>query len=296
MTHLPRLRLAAASALLLLGLAATAAALLHSTSAGAQSTGKVDLPDLVQVAPYGVAVEKHGRGTHTRWRLIFGSAVQVPQGLGPMIVVGHRTSRRVEFLTVDQYIDVIDPNTNEVLSQQVVRNVGRMHYITNPDHEHFHYLGFDRYELRKATTNQRVSHDRKTGFCLGDRYLISQGPPGASVHGSRRTISVRASVITPQQLSDNCNSAKPNSLTVKEGITPGNGDNYKPSLEGQYLDITSVPAGRYWLVHRANSDHKLREVTFANDVSSSLIRISRSGTGRPSVRVLKSCEGTARCQ
>jgi hypothetical protein len=294
MTALPRLRIATAVSLLALGLGAGTFALLRSAVAGAQSSGKVDLPDLVQVAPDKISIEKVRTRGKTSWRLIFESAVQVPRGRGPIIVVGHRTSTKEKFLTADQYIDVIDPATNEVLSQQVVRKVGRLTYVSNPDHEHFHYIGFDRFELRRGADNHRVVVDRKTGFCLGDRYQVGQLGQTAGVHGQRRAIA-RASVITPADLSQNCESGHPKSLTVKEGITPGNGDNYKPSLEGQYLVITDVPAGRYVLVHRVNSDRKLRETTFANDASSALIKLSWSKSGHPSVRVLKRCEGTARC-
>jgi Lysyl oxidase len=294
MTSLPRLRIALAASLLALGLGAGAFALLRSVNATAQSGSKVDLPDLVQVVPFKVGTEKVTRRGKTQWRLIFGSAVEVPQDLGPIIVVGHRTSTKTKFLTVDQYIDVIDPSNNQVQSQDVVRNVGRMTYVFAKTHEHFHYLGFDRYELRRVSDNHRVARDRKSGFCLGDRYLISQGRPRA-VHSANPELA-RASVITPGDLDQECRSGHPKSLKVKEGITPGNGDNYKPSLEGQFLDITEVPAGRYYLVHRVNSDRKLHELNYDNDASSALIKVSRSASGRPSVRVLKSCEGTARCQ
>jgi hypothetical protein len=213
-----------------------------------------------------------------------------------MILVAHRTSRKSVFLTADQYVDMVQPGSSTVVDQEIVRGVGRLRYVYASTHEHFHYLSFDRYELRRASDNRRVSHDRKSGFCLGDRYLIGAGSSSArgASFAARRPVA-KASIVTTRDLDQECGSGKPGLLTVKEGITPGNGDNYKPSLEGQFLDLTGVPAGRYRLVHRVNADRKLHETTFANDTASALIELKRSKSGRPTVRVLKRCTATALC-
>jgi hypothetical protein len=67
-------------------------------------------------------------------------------------------------MTVDQLIEKEDAPV------AVVKGVGRMRYVRSPDHEHWHLLGFERYELRHAAGQARLVTDRKTGFCLGDRY------------------------------------------------------------------------------------------------------------------------------
>jgi len=38
-----------------------------------------------------------------------------------------------------------------------------------------------------------------------------------------------------------------------------------------------VPAGRYWLVHRANEDFHLRETSYSDNAASILIRLTWHG-------------------
>ena len=51
-------------------------------------------------------------------------------------------------------------------------------------------------------------------------------------------------------------------------------------FHGQQLDITKVPAGRYWLVHRANEDFHLRETSYGDNAASILIRLTWHGGAR----------------
>ena len=82
-----------------------------------------------------------------------------------------------------------------------------------------------------------------------------------------------------------CGSLAPGLLAVREGISPGWGDDYDPQREGQYLDITTVPAGRYRLVHRANPYRRLREATLANNTASLLIELTQAARPvRPAAR------------
>jgi len=77
---------------------------------------------------------------------------------------------------------------------------------------------------------------------------------------------------------------------VREGISPGFGDDYVPEKEGQSIDVTRVPSGRYVLVHRANPERVLRERSYRNNAASVLLRLD----GR-TARVLKTCSDSARC-
>jgi hypothetical protein len=67
-----------------------------------------------------------------------------------------------------------------------------------------------------------------------------------------------------------------------------------PSLEGQYIDVTGLPPGRYLLVHRVNGDRELREASYANNAASALVELQRSG-GRATVTVVATCPDSARC-
>jgi hypothetical protein len=81
---------------------------------------------------------------------------------------------------------------------------------------------------------------------------------------------------------------------MREGISVGYGDDYDPTLEGQYVDVTGLPAGRYVLVHRVNESGALQESRTDNNASSSLIRLAWRG-GRPIVEQLRRCPGADTC-
>ena len=219
------------------------------------------LPDLDQEVPWNLEVTRdHARGGY---RLGFSSAVR-NVGAGPLIVSGRRRAA-TPTMTVDQLIEQEDAPT------AVVEGVGRMRYVRSPDHEHWHLLGFERYELRRAAGRAGVVTDRKTGFCLGDRYR-ARGP--------------RLKARPPEPVyTGRCGLERTGLLRLTVGISVGYGDVYEPNLEGQSLRLTGLDAGRYRLVHRVNLGRRLRESSYANNAASLLLQLRWRG-GRPSVRVL----------
>jgi hypothetical protein len=195
-------------------------------------------------------------------------------GAGPLIVSGRRARVATPTMTADQLIEQEDTPLT------VVEGVGRLRYVRSPDHEHWHFLGFERYELRRAGRRTALVTDRKTGFCLGDRYRV---------RGRRLSARPPAPVYTHR-----CGLDSTALLELTEGISVGYGDDYKANLEGQSLRLTGLEDGRYLLVHRVNVGRRLRESNYANNEASLLFRLRRRG-GRPSVRVLESCPHRARC-
>jgi Lysyl oxidase len=232
------------------------------------------LPDLDQAVPQEVAVVPARSKGRRRYRLAFASAVD-NVGAGPLIVEGRRRSVRDKTMIADQVLELEDG------SSRTRRRTGVIRYVRSRDHAHWHLLRFDRYELRRVSDYRLVRPDRKTGFCLGDRYRLGdasvESPPRPAFH-------------------DECGKRDPMLLRVREGISPGYGDNYRAYLERQYIDVTDVREGRYHLVHTVNAGRELREANYANNAASVLIEIRGSGSsGGPRARVLKRCPGAARC-
>jgi hypothetical protein len=236
---------------------------------GAQPPGNPLLPDLDQETPSGLLLTKGSDG----WRLGFNSAVR-NVGAGPLIIDGHRMAAAETTMDADQMV----LRTGEARS--VVRDVGHLRYVRSPDHQHWHLLGFDHYELRRPRGDRALVGDRKTGFCLGDRYEVTSrslpGRPPQKVYGSR------------------CGLERPGLMGVREGISVGYGDVYVANLEGQYLPLRHVRAGTYLLVHRVNADRRLLESSFANNASSLLLRL-RWRHRVPWIRVLATCPDSDRC-
>lgn len=183
------------------------------------------------------------------YRLSFGSTVANPMSAGPLIVKGHRAST-AEPMMADQIIKHADGTTT------VRAEIGQLIYEEYPgsvSHRHWHYKAFVRYQLRSATDLSLVRPDNKAGFCLSD----------------------------PDYATDFCGSQKPDALKVEEGIGPGNTDYYNPHLEGQYIDVTDVPPGDYWLLHWVNSAEELCESDYANNAAAVKLTLWPNGYGVP---------------
>jgi hypothetical protein len=193
------------------------------------------LPDLVQRPPPHVVLRDG--------RLAFTSQVD-NVGAGPIEIVARRSTG----MRADQVVYV------RAGARRVVEGVGRLRYVRSSDHQHWHLLGFERYELWQG--GKLLVRDHKTGFCLYDRL---------SVTGMRHT--------RPHYLRD-CGRNRPRAAVVREGISAGHGDAYDPLLEGQSLDVRGLPPGIYTLVQRVNVGRVLHERRYDNNVARVRIRLS----------------------
>jgi len=229
------------------------------------------LPDLDQAVPARLEIVEEGDS----YRLVFSSAVD-NVGRGPLLIEGERPARETAAMAVRQLVRRTDggSRTREL--------PGEIRYAETETHEHWHLLGFEVYELRAAGDGSLARPSEKTGFCLGDRYETEQGE---RVEGK------------PERAiwTDECGRDQPGLLTVRQGISPGYGDDYDPGLEGQYVDVTNVPPGRYLLVHRANPERSIEEASYENNAASVLIQLRRSGA-IPTVRVLARCPDAETCR
>jgi len=110
-------------------------------------------------------------------------------------------------------------------------------FIYHPQHAHVHFEDFTNYNLRIVTPPDPTSStdsgpgagaiaatSEKVSFCLLDSLMYNTSLPGA-----------------PQSAQNtSCSNAK-------QGISVGWADLYDKSLFGQWIDVTDVPSGRYWL-------------------------------------------------
>lgn len=227
------------------------------------------LPDLDQRAPADIAVLP----LDGAWRLGFASATD-NIGDGPLWLRGTRATPSE--LRADQIV------TLRGGGRRVVRGVGRMRYEPHTPHFHWHLKGFVRYELRAATDHRLLVRDRKSGFCLIDRW-------------SRAL--TRVPDVRPPRFTSNCGERRPGIRVVELGSSRGYSDVYPAFYHGQDINLTGVPDGRYVLVHRANPQRSMRELRYGNNAASVLLSLRRpDGPGtRPVVRVLRVCEHTEFC-
>jgi len=216
------------------------------------------LPDLVQSPPRALTVYRAGDS----WRLAFLSAVE-NVGSGPIILEGRRPDQATPAMAVRQLVRRSDGSS---VSYPVA---GEIRFVRSETHRHWHFLDFERYELI-GLDGRTLDRDQKTGFCLGDRY---------DAHAGSKVLGEPAQPIWTQE----CGHGQPERLVVREGISPGYGDDYVPRLEGQWIDITGLPAGRYVLRHRVNVDRSLRESDYGNNSAEVPFDLSWSESGTPTV-------------
>jgi dipeptidyl aminopeptidase/acylaminoacyl peptidase len=221
--------------------------------------GAPKFPNLVQRPPSGLVVAGGGG----RWSLGFTSMVD-NRGPGILWIRGTRKPG-ARVMDVRQLLQLrsggvrVDPQS------------GQLHYVVAPPHYHWHMLGFDHYELRSAGNFKLRVRDYKSGFCIADHWGHAIGVP----HGPPRFLS-------------NCEQFDPGARAVEEGSSVGYTDRYPAFFHGQQLNISGLPAGNYWLVHRTNEDFHLRELRYDDDAASLLVRLTWHG-GVPTVTTLRTC-------
>lgn len=248
-------------------LVACAALVWAALAAGAQAG--IDpqdelLPDLRPVPPFDLIVQED-EGIPV---LGFGSSTE-NVGKGPLKVEGSRPDTATPTMKTDQLVQLLDG------SERRYPNAGTMAFVEEIDHRHWHWLGFMRYELRRASDLEFVRPDVKSGFCVADRQAVT----GFS---------------TPRFFSDPswCQFENPDALGHVAGMSVGWADPYAAILEGQQIELTDLPAGRYYLIHRSNPESLLRESDYSNNESASVIALSWPKRTAPLPRVKQ----LARCK
>jgi DNA-binding beta-propeller fold protein YncE len=222
--------------------------------------GTPKFPNLVQRPPSELVIEHRADG---HWLLGFTSMVD-NRGPGILWIRAARAPGQ-HVMVVHQLIQLAGGG------RRVDAPSGELKYVNAPPHHHWHFLGFDHYELRSVADFKLIVRDYKSGFCIADHWGHAIGVP----HG-------------PPRFLGDCAQFHPGARAVEEGSSVGYTDRYPAFFHGQQLDVTKVPAGRYWLVHRANEDFHLRESSYADDAASILIRLTWRA-GAPTVTRLRTC-------
>jgi hypothetical protein len=155
---------------------------------------------------------------------------------------------------------VRDPGRRRILLFEVAfANIGRGDLVLgapeenpalfqwSPCHGHYHLRGAASYQLM-ARNGRTVLTGRKQAFCFRDNNPLSSQSPDSSGY--------------------DCNYM---------GITAGWEDVYDKSLDCQWLDISGVPAGNYFLKITVNANRLLREGNYGNNATMVPVYIPSGG-------------------
>jgi lysyl oxidase/Big-like domain-containing protein len=107
-------------------------------------------------------------------------------------------------------------------------------YSNADGHNHWHLQNIARYSLWADDRSAEVAPAMKVGFCIEDtQHVNSFGPPSAAYNDTNGR--------------DFCQRNNPNPTTLFEGISSGWRDAYYRSLALQWVVVSDVQPGTYWL-------------------------------------------------
>lgn len=137
---------------------------------------------------------------------------------------------------------------------------GHYHFQEYADYRLWTLTGYDEWDRLRTQNPHALSRDLlarisnlaakmvrgdKQGFCMIDIVQIVPFSPGPNF--------------------TNCN--------TDQGISVGWADVYDKSLPGQYIDITALPGGSYWLEVEVNAEHLLQEADYQDNSAAVQVRV-----------------------
>lgn len=211
------------------------------------------LPDLGMKQLTKVALDTTTLPGH---RLLRYSAVLVNVGAGPLELIGTRPDTSTPEMAVDQRIYDGQGGYADV-------PVNTTMYFAGDGHNHWHTKDIESGTLSRLSNGHTVGTLAKHGFCFSDNVQYELTLPGAPQ--------------TQQYTASGCDPGQPNALTADMGLSVGWGDSYTYTTNLQWIDITSLPNGKYRLTAGADPGDVVEESNFANNTVSAIVKITRAG-------------------
>jgi hypothetical protein len=214
-------------------------------------------PDLQTLPPFSFSIDTTSQeALALSAKLLRFSNAVVNLGHGPLeLYPEHDTGARKTRVNQRIYThgDSFDGSWEDVA---LIRSAGKSEF--HPSHNHWHFTDFALYELRIVGLNVSVGSKvrgtgEKTTFCVTDT-LVYQA-------STLEHLSLTGRYFTCGQMD-----------TI--GISVGWGDVYDASLPDQWIDITNVPNGTYWLVSTADPKNRLAETNDNNNSAQVKINIT----------------------
>ncbi len=132
---------------------------------------------------------------------------------------------------------------------------GTMLYADADGHHHWHLQHVAKYGLWNAAKTAEVVPSQKVGFCLEDSEDMEAGQ-GPSL-----------AVYNDEVRGDFCELYRPNATSLTEGISPGWRDRYLKELAWQWVDVSNLAPGEYWLGEEVNPEKFIIESNPENKVA-----------------------------
>ncbi len=217
------------------GLAAAATCLLALPAGAAALPGD---PDLVADPPELPFLEQDSEGGAPRLLLRFDGFVH------------NRGPSALEFRGSDPAFPIMRRVVQRIDGTDVPRP-GTVMFETNDDHDHFHLMEIARYSLWNAFRTAEAAPAMKVGFCLLD---------SEPVEADENEF--------PSYLNESfCQADRRAATNVMMGVSAGWRDIYDSGLAFQWVDVSDVQPGIYWLRSEVDPDGFVREQEEVNAAS-----------------------------
>jgi hypothetical protein len=207
------------------------------------------LPDLAPLASrtaeyiHGWSIDRHEIPGRTLLRL---TTAMGNFGAGPLEIRGGRVVDGAQ-----QVFQRIYPDSD---GKPRDRLAGSFTY--HPDHGHTHFDDFATYRLRvmreDGSAGRIVRSGSKVSFCLTDSDPVNTDLPGAPSNGEY----------------DSCS-------TDVQGISVGWADVYSQSLDDQWIDVTDLRSGEYWLEVVVDPANRILESNESNNAKRVRVKFRR---------------------
>lgn len=233
------------------GLVVLAAGAWWIARAGASSADPADFyPDLVSEPPGAgaLAIREWPEGSGDLRLLLRFDGVVGNRGTGALHIEG---DPQVSALVGSSLAQVILDAEGEEIERRplsVGGDDGVVRFEDSDGHGHWHLMEVVAYSLWDSGRTAEVLPAAKIGFCLADVQPLGSledldGPLPPGVYDA----------------SNECEPDDPATTHLKMGISPGWSDVYSFTLALQWVDVTEVPPGLYWLAGMADPDDVLVE-------------------------------------
>ena len=147
-----------------------------------------------------------------------------------------------------------DDELTQAVKQRVFRSDGSHfnrkagQFVYHPSHNHTHFEGWALYRLREILPDDGVGEivgtSKKTSFCLLDSFHYDAELPNSPANPVYAVCDNQA-----------------------QGISVGYEDVYDKSIPGQWIEVTNLPQGEYWLESVVDPDVNVLEKDETNNVS-----------------------------
>lgn len=209
-----------------LAIAVASACLAIATASAAPPAPSDVLPDLVADPVADVVLSTDASGSSNRLLLRFAGFVH-NTGQGAVEIRGARSSSSAAMSVLQRVFDSSG-------GWRDVASPAQLDYEQNDGHRHWHLRHAARYSLWNSSRSAEVAPAMKVGFCLEDSERVDSGASRTRVYGGTRDHRF-------------CEWDNPYALSVFQGVSAGWRDVYHNELAFQWVDVSDVQPGIYWL-------------------------------------------------